>query len=113
LGVVFNLDEVGVSECDDGRPKKTLVPAAMGRQTIHHGVNRNFKHITIVTCVAVSGEYGIPDVITSHDWENLRQGLRKKGIEFARHLTLKKSHKAEVNGNSFAEYANPHSSLVS
>jgi hypothetical protein len=95
---------VGVSEREDRKPKKIVVVSTMGRETIHHGVNRNLKHITIVTCVAANGKHVIPYVITSQDLENPRQRLRKKGIEFRRHLNLKKSQKASVNGKFFAEY---------
>jgi hypothetical protein len=80
-----------------------MVPATMGRYTIHHGVSENLKHITIVACLAASGEHVIPYVIRSQESDNLRQGLSKKGIEFRRHLRLKKSQKAYVNGKSFAE----------
>jgi hypothetical protein len=35
--------------------------------------------------------------------DDLREALKKKGIEFRQHLILTKSQKPDVNGNSFAE----------
>jgi hypothetical protein len=42
-------------------------------QTIHHAVNLNLKHITIIMCVAASGERVIPYVIRSQESEDLRK----------------------------------------
>jgi hypothetical protein len=53
--LVFNLDELGVSEWKDQKPKRVVIPASLSGQTIHHGVNGNLEHVTIVSCVAASG----------------------------------------------------------
>lgn len=102
--LVFNLDEVGASEWEDRKSKRVVVPAEMGDQPIHHGINRNLKHITIVTCVAASGEHLIPYVVTSQDAESLRTDLKKRGIEFGRHLTIVRNQKPYVNSGTFADY---------
>jgi hypothetical protein len=52
---VINLDEAGVSEWEDCESMKVVVPTAMDSQTIHPGVNRNLKQITVRTWIAVSG----------------------------------------------------------
>jgi hypothetical protein len=59
--LVFNLGEirVGVSEWEDRKSKKIVVPTSIGSQTIHHGVNRNLKHITVIKCIAASLEHVI------------------------------------------------------
>jgi hypothetical protein len=64
--LAFNRDEVAVSEWEDRKSKKIIVPIAMGSQTIHHGVNRNAKQIAVTTCVAASGEHAIPYTTTSN-----------------------------------------------
>jgi hypothetical protein len=110
--LVFNLDEVRVSEWEDRKSKKLVVPTAMGNQTIHHGVDRNLKHSTVITWVEASGKHGVPYIIMSHESENLRETLRKKSIEFecenrfgfGRNSILKESQKAYVDSKSFAEY---------
>jgi hypothetical protein len=91
--LVFILEEVGVSESEDRKSKHIGAPSAVSSQTIHHGANRNLKHIAVITCVAASGEYVIPYTITSQESDDLRETLRKKGIEFGRHLILKKNQK--------------------
>jgi hypothetical protein len=49
--LVFNLDEVGISDWEDRKTKKVTVPAAMPGQTIHYGVSRNVKHISMIACM--------------------------------------------------------------
>jgi hypothetical protein len=88
-----NLNELGVSEWDDRETRTVVVPAEMGSQAIHHGANRNLKHMTIGTCLAASEKHTIPFVMTSQDSGNLRRGLGKNGIEFGRHYILKESQK--------------------
>jgi hypothetical protein len=39
--LVFNLDEVGISDCEDRKTNKVIALAAMFDQAIHHGVSRN------------------------------------------------------------------------
>jgi hypothetical protein len=102
--LVFNLDEVGVSEWEDRKSKKVVVPLAMSSQIIHREVNRNLKHITVITCIATSGEHVIPYAITSQESDDLRKALRNKGIKFGQRLILKKNQKAYINSKSFAEY---------
>jgi hypothetical protein len=38
--LVFNLDEIGISDWEDRKKKKVLGLAAAFGQTIHHGVSR-------------------------------------------------------------------------
>jgi hypothetical protein len=42
---VFNLDEVYMSDWEDRKDKKVVVPTALDGQTIHHRVSRNVRHI--------------------------------------------------------------------
>jgi hypothetical protein len=76
----------------------------MSSQTVHHGVNWNLKHITVITCVAASGEHAISYIITSQESDHLREVLRKKGIEFGRPLILMENQKPYVHSKSFDEY---------
>jgi hypothetical protein len=54
--LVFNLDEVGISDWEHRKTKKVIALAAMSRQTIHHGVSRNVKQISVITCLSAAGE---------------------------------------------------------
>jgi hypothetical protein len=42
------------------------------------------------TCAETSGEHVVPYIIASQESDELLEALRKKGIEFGRHLILKK-----------------------
>jgi hypothetical protein len=99
----FNLNEIGVSESEDRKSKKVVVPSLMSSQRTHHGVNRSLKHITVITCVAARGEYVLPYIIMFQESDDLREALRKKGIEFGWPLILKKNQKPHVNRKCFAE----------
>jgi hypothetical protein len=65
--LVFNLDEIGISDWADRKPKKVVVPMTATSHSIHHRVSRNLKHISIVTCIFVSGGCLTPYMITSQD----------------------------------------------
>jgi hypothetical protein len=62
------------------------------------------RHITTVTCVAVSGEDLIPYIITSQKSKPLEDKLKKRGIEFGLDMTITGSQKPSVKGKTFAEY---------
>jgi hypothetical protein len=49
VDLVFDLDEVGISDWEDRKPKKVVVPIALAAHNIHHRISRNVKHISIVT----------------------------------------------------------------
>jgi hypothetical protein len=54
--LVFNLDEVGISDWEDRKTKTVIVPATMRGQTIHHEISRTVKHISVITCISVAEE---------------------------------------------------------
>jgi hypothetical protein len=43
--LVFNLDEVSISEWEDRKTKTAVITKSMSEQTIHHKINRNVKHV--------------------------------------------------------------------
>jgi hypothetical protein len=45
--LVFNLDEVGISDWEDHKIEKVIALTAMLAQTIHHGVSRNLKYLSV------------------------------------------------------------------
>jgi hypothetical protein len=101
---VFNLDDVGVSEWEDRKPKRVVITTSLSGQIIHHGVNRNLKYVTVVICMAVSEKHLIPYLITFQDLPALQDDSKHHAIEFGRHLIIKGNQKADVNSKTFAEY---------
>jgi hypothetical protein len=61
--LVFNLDEVRISNLEDRKTKNVIVPAAMLDQTIRHRVSRNMKHISVIACLFPAGESLLPDMV--------------------------------------------------
>jgi hypothetical protein len=101
--LMLDLDRIGASEWGGCKTKRAVVPASLRGQTIHHGFNRNLKHVTIVPCVAASGEYLTAYVLISRDSKSRRAYLQKLGIKSDVHLTVQRSHRADGNGKIFAK----------
>jgi hypothetical protein len=63
--LVFNLDEVGMSEWEDHKVRKVIVLIKTDGQTIHHRASRSLRHISITTCISVAEESMTPYIVTS------------------------------------------------
>jgi hypothetical protein len=82
---VFNLDEVGISDWEDRKARQVVVYrrlCAARRDMLHHGISRNMKHISVITCVSAAGETLIPYIITSQDSPLVREQLNKHAVRF-------------------------------
>jgi hypothetical protein len=73
--LVFNLDKVGISDWEDRKPTKMLVPITARAHNIHHRISRSVKHISIVTCISASDACLTPYSITSQDSSPLHRAL--------------------------------------
>jgi hypothetical protein len=80
---VFNLDEVGISEWEDRAPRKVIVPVSMTDQTIHHGVHRNRKCMSVICCVSAAGESLTPFVVSSQVNDKVIEMLKIEGFGWA------------------------------
>jgi hypothetical protein len=63
--LVFNLDEIGMSEWEDRKDKNVMVSKMMDSQTIYHRASRNVKHMSIITYISAGGESVTPYIVTS------------------------------------------------
>jgi hypothetical protein len=63
--LVFNLDEVGISDWEDRKRKTVMVPATLSGQAIHHEISRTVKHISVIACISAARESLAPYTITS------------------------------------------------
>jgi hypothetical protein len=52
--LVFNLDEVGISDWEDRKTTRVVVPAALFGQMIYHGVSPKVKHISVIVCMSAA-----------------------------------------------------------
>jgi hypothetical protein len=99
--LVFNLDEVGISDWEDRKPKKVVVTITVAAHNIHHRISRNVKHISIVTCISGGGAYPTPYVVTSQDSAALHRALEATGMQIGKHVILKRRAKPYVNADLF------------
>jgi hypothetical protein len=102
--LIFNLDEVGVSEWENRNPKRVVVPRTAADHPVHHRVSRNLKHISIITCISASGACLTPYMVSSQATRPVRQQLEASGLRFGRDLILMQRTKAYINGALFADY---------
>jgi hypothetical protein len=78
--LVFNLDEVAISDCGDRKTKTGIVPPTMRDQTIHHEISRTLKHISVIACICAAGKSLIPYIITSQAPTLVQKWLKKEGV---------------------------------
>jgi hypothetical protein len=99
--LVFNLDKVGISDWEDRKPKKVVVPITVAAHNIHHRISQNVKHISIVTCISEGGACLTPYVVTVKDSVALHRALEATGMQIGKHVILKHRAKPCVNSDLF------------
>jgi hypothetical protein len=102
--LIFNLDEVRISDWEDRKPKKLVISTTARAHNIHHRTSRNVKHISIVPCISASGACLTPYIVTSQDSAPLHRTLEVTGMQLAKYLILKHRDKPYINGDLFEKY---------
>jgi hypothetical protein len=100
----FNLDEVEMSEWEDRKVRKVIVPTTMDGQTIHHPASRSVRHISIITYINAAGESLTPYIITSQDSDAIRKRLMIHGVRLSVDFVLRHRSKPCVSRKVFFEY---------
>jgi hypothetical protein len=105
-GLVFNLDEHGISDWEDRKTKtKTvIVPATMCGQTIHREISRTVKHVSVIACVSAAGESFTPSIITSQASTSVKERLKKEGVRFRTDFVLRSNPSPSINAEIFLDY---------
>ena len=77
--LVYNIDETGLSDWEEKKPKTVIVPARIPDDELHYPVNRGIRHITLVVTISAGGDAFFPLVVTSDpSLENVFQlGIRR------------------------------------
>jgi hypothetical protein len=101
--LVFNLDEVGLSDWEARNGRKGVVQATMDGRPRHHAVSRNVKHIAVIACVSAAGESLMPYIITSQNSPAVQEKLRQHGVRSGSDLILKANHRSYVSAEIFPE----------
>jgi hypothetical protein len=101
--LVFDLDEVGISDWENRKTKRVIVPATMVGQTIHHEISRTVKYISVIACVSTAGESLSPYIITSQASRPVREQLKKHGVRYGTDFVLRLNPKPDSNAESLGE----------
>jgi hypothetical protein len=102
--LVFNLDEVGISDWEDRKTKTVIVPATMSGQTIHHEIFRTVKHISVIACISAAEESFTPYIITSQAPTSVQEQLKKGGVRFDTDFALRSYPSPYINAEIFLDY---------
>jgi hypothetical protein len=87
--LVFNLDEVGISDWEDRDATKVVVPAAMSDQLVH---------------VSAAGRSLLPSLVTAQNSSTVPEYFRRRGVRFGNGFTWKFNQKPCVNAGIFLHY---------
>jgi hypothetical protein len=101
--LVFNLNEIGISEWEDRIARKVIVPSTMRNETIFHGIHGWLKHVSVVACISASGDHMIPFVVSSQVNDALVWKLKIEGSRIGTEIILKKWEKPYMNAELFHE----------
>jgi hypothetical protein len=102
--LVFNLDEVGISDWEDRKTRKAIIPAVMVGQTIHHGVSRNVKHISVIGCMSAARESLLPYIVISQNSPTVQEQLKKQSVPVGRDMILQLNQKPYIHADIFLDY---------
>jgi hypothetical protein len=102
--LVFNLDEIGISEWEDWIERYVIVRLVMRCQRIFHNVHRNLKHISAVTCISAAGKHMTPFMVCSQVNKSVERLLKRQGFRFGVGLIIRKRNKPYMNSQLFSEY---------
>jgi hypothetical protein len=102
--LVCHLEEVDISDWKHRKMRKVLAAATMRSSTIHHGISRNVKHISVISRVDITGKSVIPYIIESQDLGSVGKQFKKHGVRFGTDLICKLNAKPSVNMDISFDY---------
>jgi hypothetical protein len=94
---IFNLDEIGIREKEDRVERKVIVPLAVRKQKIFHGIHPGLKHISLVRCIPAGGDQMIPFLASSQLIDVVVRKLKTEGFRISIHFIIKKREKPYMN----------------
>jgi hypothetical protein len=102
--LVFNLDEVGISDWEDCKTKTVVVPATIRGHTIHHEICRTVKYISVIACISTAEESRTLYLITSQAPTSVYKRLKKEGVRFSTDFVLRSNPSPDINAEIFLDY---------
>jgi hypothetical protein len=104
MNLVFNLNEVGISEWEDRKPRKVIILITIESQLVHHTISLHLKHLSIITCIFTGGQCIIHYMVMSQDSKLVRSAVMETGLRIGTYLVLRQRIKPYINAEFFAEY---------
>jgi hypothetical protein len=104
--LVFNLDEVSMSDWENRKEKKVMVSTMIDSQTIYHRASRSVRYISIITYITAGGESLTPYIMRSQDSDAIRKRLMHQGVRLGVDFVLRQRSKPYVSRMFFLEYIN-------
>jgi hypothetical protein len=86
--LVINFDEVGISEWEDWKPNKIFLSLNMRGEVIHRTVNKNVKHISVITSISTGGQSFTLYIVTSLTSESVLTRLKERSFRFGLDFAL-------------------------
>jgi hypothetical protein len=101
--LIFNLDELGSADWEDGKGKKLITPAGVHKEDVHHTVSRRQRHITLLACVSAAGDTLTPMPMTRNPIRDClwSHGLRQNEDE---DVMVRQRNPAYIGEQLFFEY---------
>jgi hypothetical protein len=78
-----------MSEWEDRKVKKVIVPMTMDGQTIHHDASRSVKHISVIAYITAKRESLTPFIMTSQISDSIRKRLMSRGVRLGLDFVLR------------------------
>ena len=77
--LIYNIDETGLSDWEERKPKTVIVPEEIDPGNLHYPVDRSIKHVTLLVTVSWGGDAYFPLTVTKEpDLEKIFQlGIRR------------------------------------
>ena len=63
--LVYNIDKTGLSNWEERKPKKVVIPKELENEKINYPINRGNRHITLVVTISAGGDAYFPMAVTS------------------------------------------------
>jgi hypothetical protein len=100
--LVFNFEEVGISDWEVRQPKKFCGRSdSRGPQIIPHRISRNVKDISAVTWISADEAFLPRSMVTSQNSVALHRALEATEMQIGRDLFLRHRDKPSVKANLF------------
>ena len=99
--LIFNLDEVGLSEWEERKIRKVIVPKSVDKSNVFHQVSRKVNHISLLVCVSAAGDALTPLAIIK---QKIPSKLKTKAVRLDEDIMIRQRDKPYMDESLFYKY---------